>query len=167
LKPIPFILYGGDTCQDGTQLGIESLRRTKTALRFIRENRFRIDYMLIGPGINPDEPDYPLLKLVMYRYLKKFPVLPPIIIVEEDAWGTFKETLVLYTELASCNENEVFICSSWYHIPRIRFIWWIIAEDKIKIHVVKAPSPQWKSVLREIPAFIKVFYDWYKWKRTP
>jgi hypothetical protein len=165
LKKIPFILYGGDTCHEGTMLGVESQRREDKAAPFIRQHYSRVAYVLLGAGIRPDKPEYLQLKEVTkYNLAAQLRRNFPIITTEKDGWGTFNETLALYDELKRYDEDEIYVCSSWYHLPRILFIWWIISRGTIKIHLVSAWSPRLLSVLKELLSFIKVFYSWYVWK---
>jgi hypothetical protein len=167
LKSLPLVLYGGDTCQEGTQLAIESLRREAAAIAFMRKNSWRVKCVITGAGIRPDEPHYPQLKdLAKASILEHFPMCPPVFTARKDGWGTFNESLALYDALGLCGANEIYICSSWYHLPRIRLIWWIIAGNKVKIHFVSAPSPRYGSLISETASFIKVFYSWYKWKHS-
>lgn len=166
MKKIPFVLYAGDSEQEGTRCGIETIRRSNRAIDFINLNTSKCLAIILGAGIRPDKPNYPPLKKVMKNFLEeKLPIFP-IITVEKDGWGTFRESLAIYDGLQKCNENEIYVCSSWYHLPRIRLIWFIISEGKVKIKSVSAPSPRLSSIPKEMLSFIKVFLDWYKWKRS-
>ncbi len=165
MKALPFILYGGDTCQEGTKLGDESIQREIAATRFVVYNREKVAYFLFGAGTRPDKPEYPQLKeLMKERFEALFPNLSTYT-TDTDGWGTFDETVSLFEQLLSLHEEEIYVCSSWYHLPRIRFIWWIVARGSIKIHYVSAPSPRYRSLISEALSFAKVFYSWYKWKR--
>jgi hypothetical protein len=164
LKRKPFILYGADTCMEGTRTGVESTRRENTAAEFILKNRSSISYLLLGAGKRPRKPHYPPLKIVVKSRLEKvFPTLP-IIMAEEDGWGIFKETLVMYHELQKRDETEIYVCSSWYQIPRILLMWRIIAGRSITIHVVASPSPRFQCLATELLSLGKVFIDWSIWK---
>ncbi len=166
MKKIPFVLYAGDSEQEGTQCGIETTRRANKAIDFIKINSNKCSAIILGAGIRPDRPNYPLLKQVMEIFLK--PKLPfiPIIVSKKDGWGTFRESLSIYEELKKCNAKEIYVCSSWYHLPRILLIWLIISKGTIKVYTVSADSPRLLSVFKEMLSIIKVFIDWYLWKRT-
>ena len=164
MKKIPFVLYAGDSQQEGTLCGTETLRRIKKAVSFIACNRNKFSFLVLGAGIRPDKPHYPPLKKVMKECLENHLNNFPIVTTEIDGWGTFKESLAIYAAFKEGGQNEIYLCSSWYHIPRILTIWFMI-NRKIKIHVVCAPSPRISSVLTEILSFIKLFIDWYKWKK--
>lgn len=174
MKTIPYIIYGGDTCQDGTQCGLETKRRCEKAISFI-ESRKNLHFVIIlAAGKRPDKPSYPLLKEVMKDYLLKrlrnentffrIPYIPDIILAEQDGWGTFKESLVASKEVYKLNVKKIYINSSWYHIPRILFIWFILEGLKTRIRPVFTPSPKISSLVTEIISFLKVFISWYKWK---
>jgi len=98
----------------------------------------------------------------MKDYLEKKLWNFPIILAEKDGWGTFRESLAIYDELKQNNENEIYVCSSWYHIPRILLIWEIISKGKIKVKPVIAASPRISSIFMEMLSFVKVFFTWYK-----
>lgn len=176
----PLIVYGGDINTKTPQfpvlsyspeeyLGPETLRRLHTGMNFMQKRMFTkegvgISYFLFGAGYIPKK--LSRLKDRMYYFFKKKHPGFPAGTTPTDGWGTFAETLSLYNALKIRKEESVYVCSSWYHLPRIRFIWWIICKGEIKIHYISAPSPRIYCIFTELIKFIKVFYDWYRWKRT-
>ncbi len=154
-------LYGGETTEDGQKLGPEVTRRMEGCMRFIKANLNCT--IVLGAGIRPDQRNYPQMKDLMYVQFQKEDHIPPRIIrAEKDGWGTFRESVAIKGELPE-DVIEIWICSSWYHIPRIKFIWWIIAPH-LEINIISVESPQIGSLKTEILSFVKVFWDWYKFK---
>lgn len=130
--------------------------------------------VLLAAGIRPDKPHYPLMKKIMSDYLqerfeeeiyyKRLRIMPEIRMTQADGWSTFKESLAALHELRLMNRNDVYVGSSWYHIPRILFIWLIIGGFAFQVYPVWAPSPRVKSMLSEVASFLKVFWYWFEWK---
>ena len=164
-KNIPLVLYAGDSHKGGTKCGVETIRRLERVDEFIEKNIHHCSCIIFGAGIRPDKPDYPPLKEIMRNYWREEFAPFSTILAQQDGWGTFKESLAVAGELKKLGETEFYICSSWYHIPRILLIWKIIGKHQgrtYKVHVLSAPSPRLQSfVLKEPLSIMKVFYDWY------
>ncbi|MEJ0002308.1 MAG: ElyC/SanA/YdcF family protein [bacterium] len=173
---IPLIIYGGDTLQDGTQCGPETKRRCRHAIRFLQRHPDQQFIIILAAGKRPDKPEYPPLKEVMKKFLTMelhrahnfFPhtPLPPIIIARQEGWGTFHESLAAANVMQRTVAKQAYVCSSWYHIPRILFIWNLISGWKVWIVPTAALSPRFDSIFRECAAFLKVMRTWYLWRRT-
>ncbi len=159
------IVYAGETEQDGKECGPETRRRCERAIELAHQIKNKGDsvYMIFAAGIRPDKPHYPQLKEMMQRYVRtNLPASFPIdtVTTETDAWGTFTESKSAEIEIKNQQISEVYVVSSWYHIPRIILIWKLIGN--YKIHPIAAKSPKVQSFFLELLKMIKVCIDYYR-----
>ena len=179
-KDIYIVLMGGDLASGGQELGKESkIRCTKAALIY---NKTSIDGCLarfiISAGKMPHCPkQHRPLSIMMGLYLCE-----NLGINNDDALlfnhqatnsaaeiqmavNTIKEVRDFYEKRglhSHLKDYEVIIVSSWYHLPRLRFLWWKYAHKNM-------PKPQfipagWRlsmwSLIRELGAWIGALTGW-------
>ena len=163
------VIYGGDTFQDGTQCGEETKKRCEKAIAFISKHPDLQFIIILAAGLRPDKPKYLELKKVMEFYLLErlysLDLKVPIIIAKEDGWGTFQETVVSLEEVQEMEIEEMLVVSSWYHVPRILFIWFLLNRNQIKVSpVFTRCNPGIYMFTREIMAFLKIPISYWGWK---
>ncbi len=159
--------YGADSLRQGTECGPETKRRLDRVARLVAGPLNGVQCTIfLGAGLNKNEPSFSCpLKKKMETYLnfalkreqrrrkdrgKTAFIMPEIVLVKADAWGTLPESVVVAEELKARGIFECYVVSSWYHIPRIMFIW--SRMKAFNVHTVCAWAFPFKNVLTE----------WYK-----
>jgi hypothetical protein len=170
LKKIPYVIYAGDSEQDGSQCGPETVRRIEYGIQFIESRADQRFVVVLAAGTRPDKKEYPPLKEVMRSYLERrlavemehsrLSKMPDIVIAQKDGWGTLEESIAAFEELRRLDAREAYVESSWYHVPRILIIWSLISLRSLKVRAVWAPSPRMFSVLKELASLVKLAIVW-------
>ncbi len=167
-KTYYILLYGGDTCHNGTVCGPETRKRCERLVRFIKGNPY-LRYVIILSASGSAQPGQPPLNKVMRAYLIKIfqsefagyknLIAPEIICTTDSAWNTANESISAAHWFEQEQTSEFYVLSSWYHLPRICMIW-NIYNGGFTIHYIPAASydKEWafKSTVRELFAIPKV-----------
>lgn len=146
------VVYGADFTKNGL-LGPETKKRCKKAASWYRGNNTR--FIMTPEGYAPffKGPKHEQsMASMMKEFLELIGIPSESIIAEERSWNTLAETLSAINIIEERKlSQEVIVVSSWYHIPRIWYLWkrkgW-----KVKISASGASHPLW--VFLEIPKWV-------------
>lgn len=165
MKEQPIVLYAADSTHKGTQIGPETITRCNAVIEFIKKSKCSHFTIYLGAGVNPHfKKNTRPLSLLMRRYI--IAVFEPLrlgksitIKMSGDlrAWGTLAETNAIMRMLQQDDEKRVIIFSSWYHLPRISFIWWMYRGFSYQHKSIDYTDNL--RVLREVGAWIKLLFQ--------
>lgn len=153
MKTQYLIVYGGDSRRNGTECGPETRLRCDAALSFIKENPHWEFIIILGAGKRPDKVDHPPLSTIMRSYMQDRSAESPAsnirmyIAAEHKSWGTLAETAYAVMHVTG-KTSEVYVCSSFYHLFRIRLLWRLLKQT-ISVQRVSVPSFNLINILLE------------------
>lgn len=128
------IIYACDTKNNSSLCGPETVSRCKKALSFIKRNDLKNCKIVLGSGVNPRYPNSAPFKETMALFLidllSQEKIEADIILSHTNAWGTAEETKSILK--TNTNIEDIYIFSSWYHLPRIKIMWRYLTDKNIK-----------------------------------
>lgn len=167
------VLMGGDLEDDGNELGAESkIRCTKAALVF---NQINIDgcraQIIISAGKMPNYPKQKgTLSLMMSHYIyENFSINGDTFMLNWQATNSAAEIQLAIDTIKNFRDfyekrglhdhmrcYKVIIVSSWYHLPRLKFLWRKYAHENMPKPTLIASGwrPSIWSLVREMGAWI-------------
>lgn len=116
-------------------IGSETVNRCLAALKFFQKNPDSIILMAAGPNLL--DKASPLHCQLMYDFLIAKGVPPQQAIICGSAQSTTEEIEAMANYQCKELVSEIYVVSSWYHLPRILFLW------QQKKHIKTYPVPAW------------------------
>lgn len=151
------VLYGGKVTRSyGGQpvLDRDTQARCQEALAAAREKEAYIIFSV-------DKMSFPYLRELTIAHLraKKQKTDPDCKLIEKPvAHNSRGETSSAIEILKEAKVDEVTIVSSWYHIPRLRMLWWMMGyRGKKNFRAATHATHPFRSVLREVVAIPENF----------
>lgn len=161
------LLYGGNTTNEGTVLGLDTQRRCNKLIDIATKNPDTTFIVFLAAGIRPDKKQYPQLKYVMQNYLQSKGLENiTVIICIVDGWTTFYESIAAFDTMQRHPIETLYVLSSWYHLPRIVVIWKLLRKN-FRIKTISAPSPlSILSLLVEVGGMYRLVKKYRTYKKS-